>query len=122
MALALATVEDYVADARVLLQDVIAPYRYTDPELCTALNVTLLDVLRLRADLYLGDGTTTDFGGVDAFLVSDSTPVDIEAPFRLAVVFGMCAHALARDQEDVQDQRSQAYMALFTAKLTTNKV
>ncbi len=122
MAVALSTVEDYVADARVLLQDVIIPYRYSDPELCTALNVTLLDVLRLRADLYLGDGTTTDLNGVDAFLTVDSTPVNIEPPFRLAVVFGICAHALARDQEDVQDARSQAFMALFTAKLNSNKV
>ena len=44
------TVQDYITDARVLLQDLISPYRYDDPSLLTALNVALLEARRLRAD------------------------------------------------------------------------
>lgn len=115
----LSTVTDYVDDTRTLLQDKIAPYRYTDAELLVAINVTLLDARRLRADLFLGDGTTTRLSDVQSFTAVDTTVVEIEMSFRLAVLFGMCAHALARDQEDVQDARSASFMKLFRDKMLT---
>lgn len=100
----LRTVEDYIADARVLLQDETVPYRYGDTSLVTALNVTLLEVLRIRADLFIEyKFTPPTFSEVDA------TVVCIEAPFRLAVLFGLCSHAFLRDQEDIQDNRAAAF-------------
>jgi hypothetical protein len=39
--------------------------------------------------------------------------VPLEQPFRLAFVFGLVAHALTRDQEDVQDARATTFMNLF---------
>ena len=107
---ALETVADYVSDVRTLLQDVIAPYRYDDPSLLVALNVTLLETRRLRADLFV----FKHHEAVPAFGPNvDDTEVDIEPPFRLAVAFGMAAHALARDQEDIQDARSATFMKVF---------
>ena len=41
----LESVSDYVQDARTLLLDRIAPYRYDDISLLVALNIALLDVL-----------------------------------------------------------------------------
>lgn len=116
---ALVTITDYVDDTRTLLQDKISPYRYSDAELLVAMNVTLLDTRRLRPDLFLGDGTTTTLSLIQSFAVLDTTVVNIEQGFRLAVLFGLCAHALARDQEDVQDARSAAFMKLFRDKMLT---
>jgi len=35
----------------------------------------------------------------------------------LALVYGMVSHALARDQEDVQDTRAATFLATFHAML-----
>lgn len=110
----LATVADYVTDARTLLQDVIQPYRYDDPSLLVALNIALLEGRRLRPDLFV----YTYGRHVPSFGVVDTTEIEIEEQFRQGFVFGMCAHALARDQEDVEDQRSNAFMQVFTTVLT----
>jgi hypothetical protein len=115
----LETVEDYIDDARTLLQDKIAPYRYTDDELLVALNGVLLDTRRLRPDLFLGDGTSTDLADVQTFTSVDTTEVDMEQGFRQAILYGMIGHATARDQEDVQDARSDKFMALWRTKLMT---
>jgi hypothetical protein len=111
----LSTVADYVADARTLLQDVIPPYRYDDPSLLVALNVTLLEARRLRADLFVFNLETQ--GQTQSFTEVDDTYVAIEPQFRLAILHGLCAHALERDQEDVQDVRASSLMAQFNAGL-----
>lgn len=115
--MALDSVQDYVDDARTLLQDVIAPYRYTDAELVVALNITMLEARRLRPDLFLGDGTTTNFDNPAPFTAVNTDEVEIEHGFRPAIVYGLCAHATARDQEDVQDARTAAFMGLFRNKM-----
>lgn len=102
---ALATVTDYVNDARVLLQDRISPYRYDDDSLVTALNLTLAEGRRLRADLFLC--------GVPFFSKNDGTDVPIEIPFRLAFLHGLVGYALERDQEDTQDARAGAFLKIF---------
>lgn len=117
--MALATVTDYVNEARTLLQDTISPFRYTNAELLSALNMTLLDARRLRPDLFLGDGTTTTLAAIDQFTAVNSDPVNIEQGFRYAVLFGMCSSAITRDQEDVTDQRAAGFMKLFRDKLLT---
>jgi hypothetical protein len=106
----LETVEDYISDARVLLQDVIVPYRYDDPSLLVALNVTMLEGQRLRPDLFL-------FWQPKSFIEVDNSQVCIEKTFRLPFVFGTVAHALARDQEDYQDSRATAFMNVFQSLL-----
>lgn len=117
---ALTTVQDLIDDARTLLQDTIVPYRYDNASLLTALNVTVYDAVRVRADLFLADGTTTDISDPPTYTTVDTTTVDIEPPFRVAFVYGICAHALLRDQEDIQDQRAAGFMALFQKILGGN--
>ena len=102
----LETVSDYVTDIRTLLQDKVQPYRYDDPSLLTAFNVSLLEARRLRPDLFV----YMHHEKVPSFKVVDTSQVNIEPPFRLAFVYGSASHALARDQEDVQDQRSNLFM------------
>jgi hypothetical protein len=109
------TVADYMADARTLLQDIIQPYRYDDPSLITALNITLLEARRLRPDLFVFNLETK--GQTQSFTEVDETYVAMEPQFRLAILHGLCAHALERDQEDVQDVRASSLMAQFNAGL-----
>lgn len=113
---ALETVSDYIDDVRVLLQDTIAPFRYDDPSLLTALNLTLLETRRLRPDLFVY--RSHQQVKVPSFTSNDDTEVEIEPQFRLALVYGVLAHALARDQEDVQDARASTFMDTFQYMLT----
>jgi hypothetical protein len=103
----LLTVNDIIADARTLLLDTIGQNRYTDPELLVGLNTALLEVRRVRADLFLGHYK----GHVPKFNNNDGEIIHIEPQFRLALVYGTLAHALMRDDEDVQDARSNAFEA-----------
>jgi hypothetical protein len=111
----LANVIDYVNDARTLLQDKIPPYRYDDSSLLIALNITMLEARRLRADLFVFKLESR--GQVQSFTEVDDTYVDIEPQFRLAILHGMCGHALERDQEDVQDVRATTFLGMFNAGL-----
>lgn len=111
----LETVNDYLVDARTLLLDTIAPYRYDDPSLLIALNVALLEGRRLRPDLFVFCGDD-----VPAYFANDNSIVPIEKQFRLAFLHGLIGHALERDQEDVQDTRSQAFL-LYMSNLLTGK-
>lgn len=110
------TVQDYINDARVLLLDQVAPYRYDDPSLLTSLNVTLLEVRRLRADLFV---FADRYGGrVPSYTTNDNTQVPIEEQFRLAILHGLVGHAIERDQEDVQDARAVAFLNIMSSILT----
>lgn len=113
MSAALNTVESIIADARTLLLDKRRPYRYDDPELLVALNTSLLEARRVRADLFV-----TRYGtSVPAYDAVTAEPFCIEPQFRLAFVYGVCAHALARDDEDVQDARANSFLAKFHSVL-----
>jgi hypothetical protein len=109
------TVADYIKDARTLLQDRVPPYRYDDPSLLVAINLALLEARRLRADLFVFNLDVN--GQVQAFTEVDDTYVAMEPPFRLALLHGLCGHALERDQEDVQDIRATTFLGLFNAGL-----
>ena len=114
MSFNLETVQDYVQDARTLLLDKIAPYRYSDPSLLVALNLALLEGRRVRPDLFV-----YKYGSqVPAYGAVSGEVVPIEPQFRKAFVYGLAAHALARDQEDVQDQRSNTFMSVMMSILT----
>lgn len=107
----LSTVTDYITDVRTLLQDEIAPYRYSDPSLLVAFNVALLEGRRLRPDLFIF------WCDVPYFSAVNTNEVKIEPQFRLAFVFSTASHAMARDQEDFQDSRSSSFMRLSNAIL-----
>lgn len=111
--MALDTVADYIGDVRTLLQDIISPYRYDDASLLVAMNVTLLEMRRLRADLFVYN-RHDEF---PSFQEVNSERIHLEHAFRLSLVYGIVAHALARDQEDVQDQRATVFMNVFNNML-----
>ena len=110
---ALETVSDYIDDVRVLLQDTIAPYRYDDDSLLASLNIMLLETRRLRPDLFV----YKHHERVPFFTAVNEQEICLEHPFRPALVYGIASHALARDQEDVQDERSSSFMRVFNDML-----
>ncbi len=109
----LRTVKDYIDDVRTLLLDTVPPYRYDDASLLRAFNLALLEGKRVRSDLFVEQHGS----GVPSFLVISGQEVCIESQFRLAFVYGTCAHAFTRDQEDVQDARANSMRSSMHAIL-----
>lgn len=111
----LATVGDYVKEARVLLQDTRVPYRYPDADLVAALNIGLQEAYRLRADLFLASlsFTVPDFDTAGVL----TTPVPIEVGYRQPFVYYMVGRAQLRDQEDTTDARAGALLQKFVGQM-----
>src|SRR3954471_20234440 len=101
------SVASIIADVRTLLLDKVQPYRYEDTELLNALNTSLLEARRLRADLFV-----TRWGNrVPFYGAVSGEPFCVEDQFRLAFVYGVAAHALLRDDEDIQDTRANGFLS-----------
>jgi len=111
---ALNTIDDYIDDGRILLQDTISPYRYDDASMVTAFNVGMLEGRRVRPDLFVYN---SHGGRVQQVTAKDGTAIEMEEQFRLAFLHAMVAHVLERDQEDVQDARAASFMGIFNAIL-----
>jgi len=114
-------VVDYVTQARVNLQDQVPPYRYSDQELVTALNIVLVMARRLRSDLFVYNlkarGQTQSFILNPETGAPDNTYVDLEPVFRPAILNGMCGIAMQRDQEDFADARATSFLSMFSQEL-----
>ena len=115
----LATVGDFVTEARVLLQDTRVPFRYADAELIMALNIGLREARRLRADLFLDnlDFTLPDLVTTGAGVMAQAVPM--EDFYRPAFIYFMVGRAQLRDQEDTTDQRAGALIQKFTGQMLT---
>lgn len=114
----LETVADYLSQARSLLQDAVAPYRYPDSDIVGYLNMGLLQVRKIRPDLMLA--TPTDIPSYSA-----STPaavVAMDPQYRVALLYYMVGQAQLRDMEEVSDSRALAMLTNFTTQLQTNGV
>jgi hypothetical protein len=107
----LATVQDVLDEARVLLLDGTVPYRYTDAELIRALNIAVLEARRLRPDLFLAAAFSlpTYATGADAFA--------IEPMYRPSFIYYVVGRAQLRDDEATQDARASVLMNKFVAQL-----
>ena len=115
--MALDTVADYVRNARVLLQDTVADYRYSDTELVEGLNLGLLEVRRLRPDLMrsyfrssIPTYTTTSMS---------TTAVAMDPMYRVSLLYYICGQAQLRDDENSQDARASVFLNKFVAQMLT---
>lgn len=114
--MALETVDKYVALARTLLQDTYSgSYRYTDDELVLALSLALAETKLKRPDLFLNISLQT-FAASD---IAAATTVNMDEIYRMPLVYYMCGHVQLRDNEEVQDQRAAAFLAMFRAQLVS---
>lgn len=112
--MALDTVADYVRDARVLLQDTVATYRFADSELVEALNLGLLEIRRLRPELMRGYFNTA----IPTFTSANMTAaVPLDYQYRVALLYYVCGNAQLRDDENTQDQRATIFLNKFTSQM-----
>jgi hypothetical protein len=111
---ALDTVADYVASARVLLQDTYGPtYRYPSDEIVNALNFGLIRARQLRADLFI----RTD-GIVPYYTEETDQPVPFEVMYREGLLNYIVGQIQLRDDEDTTDLRAAALKNAFVTQLT----
>lgn len=116
---ALQTVADYIAEARILLQDTVATYRYSDASLVASLNLALQETRRLRPDLFV---FSKEKPQVPYYTDAESgQTVPIEEHFRQAVLNGLVGYAIERDQEDIEDARATMFINLMRYMLTGEK-
>ena len=110
------TVAKYVTSARVLLQDDgTSPYRYSDVELVLALSFALLEARRLRPDLFIN--YFYEEAAFPAFTTNDTTAVDIDVQYRMAILYYIVGHAQLRDAEDTQDTRAGGFLKMFSSHM-----
>ena len=109
---ALATVTNYVDAARALLSDATTPYRYSDANLVLALSFGILEARRLRPDLFIDR-----FSAIPSFTTNDTTAVDFDEQYRVALLYYIVGHAQMFDEEDTQDARAAAFKNRFTAQM-----
>lgn len=111
--MALDTVSDYITEARRLLLDETAPYRYPDADLISALNLGVTEAARLRPDLFFKTLRT----GAPAAVTTGSVSMDFR--YRTPLLYYIVGMAQLRDDEATQDQRASGLLAKFTAQLMT---
>lgn len=112
---ALVTVADFIAKARTLLQDQIAPYRYSDQTLVDSLNEGIQESRRLRPDMWTGLKRSDSLPSYDPN--SPTASVALDDRYRMAFVYYMTGMAQLSDQEDTQDQRALAFLGKFNTTL-----
>jgi len=124
----LSTVSDYTAQARSQLQDLVAPYRYDDASLLTALNICWLEIARLRPDMVLNarynDSSlaSDQTQNLDALVFTGVNPSDVvplPVQFRMPVLYFMIGFVQLKDNEDTQDTRAAALLNKFVSQLLT---
>lgn len=114
---ALDTVQNYLDEARVLLQDTVSgAYRYSDAELVVALNIGITEAARVRPDLFF-KALRTSLPSYSAG--SLGTSVVFDTRHRSALLYYIVGRAQLRDQEEPNDQRATALLGKFVAQLTT---
>lgn len=112
---ALETVQDYITAARALLQDTkTGAYRYDDFSFVLALNLSFLEMKRLRPDMFVREKV------LPAYTTSAlSAAVDLDPAYRMAALYYMCGHIQLRDDEATEDQRASIFLNKFTSQMLT---
>jgi len=114
--MALDTVQDYVEQARILLQDEVAPYRYSTDSIVDALNNGLMEARRLRPDIFLSSFRST-FPSYSAAALGATVAIDIQ--YRMAMLYYVCGLVQLRDDEATTDSRSALFLQKFVGQMLT---
>jgi hypothetical protein len=110
--MALDLVSDYLTASRIILQDEVTPYRYSDASLILALNLGLLETRRIRPDIFLKVATVPTY-------TTTTQTVAFDPQYRVALLYYICGQAQLRDDEQTQDTRAAIFMNKFTSQLLT---
>lgn len=133
------TVSEYMAVARLGLQDAVLPYRYPDTTLLFALNIGLAEMGRVRPDMFLDlkyqrplrkgdidDGNPPNYTSADvatnsdgSYNITSGTPVPVPSKYMSALDWFVNGWSQFLDVTDTQDARAQAFVVKFQSHLTT---
>jgi hypothetical protein len=102
------TVGDYVSEARVLLQDTMEPYRTPSTELKTAIGLGILEMRRLRPDLF----TFTALPAISS-ISADNMAVAVEPTHRLPLLYFIVGHVGLKDEEEGAEGRANGFLGAF---------
>lgn len=118
----------YFNRCRVVLQDMIQPYRYPDDTLDFCINTGIRELTRLRPDLFLdakysqplrkGD-ISAGYENVGVGPSNSQQKVGIPFQYATQLIWFATGMAQILDVADAQDQRAQAFLAKFQQHLLT---
>lgn len=110
-------VGDLVSQVRTLLQDTdntaSSGYRYSTDSIITALNQGMLDMYRMRPDLFLENGFVIPVFNVGTL----GAQIGIEPQYISPLVFYVTGLVQVRDDEQNQDARASAFIKTFNQAL-----
>jgi len=114
----LQSVGDIVDQIRILLQDTdnsSGQYRYSTDSILLSLNQGVVDLYRMRPDIFLAMKFVIPVYNTTQL----DTLVGIEMQYISPLVFYTVGLVQARDDEQTQDQRAQAFLATFKGAVLT---
>lgn len=107
------TVEDYINAVRGLLQDEVAPHRYSEAKIKLGFQFAFDEAYRMRPDMFirLEVPNLTTAAGTD--------PMPVPRGYSMAWVYFATGYCQIQDNEDTQDARASTLMNKFVAQLLT---
>ncbi|HEY1440390.1 MAG TPA: hypothetical protein VGF65_06045 [Mycobacterium sp.] len=114
----LGSVGDLLSQVRTLLQDTdnsSGQYRYSSDSIVTNLNQGMLEMYRLRPDIFLSLGFVVPTFSSAALDVA----LGIEPQYVPPLIYYVVGLTQVRDDEGTQDTRASAFLQRFTAQLMT---
>lgn len=113
------TLGDIMDQIRVLLQDVdntsSAGYRYSDDSILLSLNQGLIDMYRMRPDIFLELAFTIPVFNTGMM----GEVIGIEQQFISPLIYYTVGLVQARDDEGTQDQRAASFIQTFRNSILT---
>lgn len=106
-------VSTLLTSARTILQDTVAPYRYSDESLIGIVNEATYEARRVRPDLFMGKLRTSI---TPVASVSDTLPLSDQ--FYGPLLNFVVGRAEMRDDEFTNDKRAQTLYGAFYAAMT----
>jgi hypothetical protein len=103
------TVNDYIAQGRVILQDQVAPYRYPDTDYIAALNLACQRASGWRFDVFLGE--------VPNFASAADSAATIPVQMRPAFLNYVVGQIEVRETEATDEERASSFLASFRAEM-----
>lgn len=110
------TVGDLLDQIRILLQDTDlsgGEYRYSDASIVTNINMGLLEMYRIRPDIFL----ELNFQVPVYNSAAKDAVITIEKQHVPAVIYYAVGMTQLRDDEGTQDARASAFLTKFTSML-----
>lgn len=111
------TYANLLTEARELLQDTEAPYRYSDELLVNKLNRGLQSVARIRPDAFWDTFATTDIVVPEVTVAGLNATFPLHMQFYSPLVAFVVAWAEVLDDEFTSDGRAAMLIASFKSEL-----